>query len=57
MPNVSSLEVVLLLVSLAISVAFIAGAVWLIRRLTGGAEQGRIRELEARVRELEQRRH
>ncbi|WP_211252369.1 hypothetical protein, partial [Deinococcus marmoris] len=33
----------------------IAGAVWLVRRVTGGAEGTRIRELEARVRELEQR--
>ncbi len=31
------------------------GAIWLIRRLTGGAGQTRIRELEARVQELEQR--
>ncbi|OLV16570.1 hypothetical protein [Deinococcus marmoris] len=55
MPNLGLSELILLLVVLAISVTFIAGVVWLIRSVVGGAERTRIQELEARVRELEQR--
>lgn len=53
MPNIGPLELIVMLVFLAIGIAFIAGVVWLIRRLTGGVEQAKIRELEARVQELE----
>ncbi len=55
MPNLGLPELILLLVVLAISVAFIAGGVWLIRSVVSGAERTRIQELEARVRQLEQR--
>lgn len=44
-----------MLVILTLLTGGIAGAVWLVRRVTGGAEGTQIRELEARVRELEQR--
>ncbi|WP_192930769.1 hypothetical protein [Deinococcus sp. AJ005] len=56
MPNVSPLELILLLVVLTSSVAFIVGVVWLTKRMVNGTEQTKIRELEARVQELEQRR-
>ena len=55
MPNVGSLELlVLALMGLGLA-GVVALLIWLLRRLSGGS-QSRIQTLETRVRELEERR-
>ena len=55
MPNVGMLELVVFVVMALILAGVVALIMWLVRRLSGGS-YSRIQTLEARVRELEERR-